>query len=96
MKIHIEIEVPSNWASRMDMQSFIEQEIKADRWSWNSDLKHRENMLACSVRDAQSILTAALANVNLPDAQSTALDNLTRDAVEQGLYEDKPTFTNRQ
>ena len=35
MKINVVIEVPDNWEQRLDMQPWIENEIKEDRWSWN-------------------------------------------------------------
>lgn len=33
-KITIEIEVPFDFESRLDMQWVVEREIQADRWSW--------------------------------------------------------------
>lgn len=36
MKIYIEIDVPGNWADRLDMQPYIEKEVAADRWSWHT------------------------------------------------------------
>jgi hypothetical protein len=35
MKINVVIEVPENWEQRLDMQPWVEKEIKEDRWSWN-------------------------------------------------------------
>jgi hypothetical protein len=35
MKIHVTVEVPENWAQRLDMQWVLEREIHADRWSWD-------------------------------------------------------------
>lgn len=35
IKINIQIEVPANWEQRLDHQPLIEQQIKADKWSWN-------------------------------------------------------------
>jgi hypothetical protein len=35
MLINVVVEVPDNFEQRLDMQSTIEAEIKADRWSWN-------------------------------------------------------------
>lgn len=34
-KISVTVEVPENWAQRLDMQWVLEREIHADRWSWN-------------------------------------------------------------
>ena len=34
-KIHVTVEVPSDWERRLDMQWVLEREIHADRWSWN-------------------------------------------------------------
>lgn len=34
MPIHVVIDVPTNWESRLDMQWIVEREIKANRWSW--------------------------------------------------------------
>lgn len=35
VKIHVTVEVPSDWEQRLDMQWVLEREIHADRWSWN-------------------------------------------------------------
>lgn len=35
MKIFVQIEVPDDFDQRLDVQPLIEQEIKADRWSWH-------------------------------------------------------------
>lgn len=35
IKIHVGVDVPSNWENRLDMQYVVENEIRADRWSWN-------------------------------------------------------------
>ncbi|MDA3807405.1 MAG: hypothetical protein PF440_05745 [Thiomicrorhabdus sp.] len=48
MKILIELDVPDNFESSLDMQPTIEEEIRADRWSWDvkpsgsdTDLLHK-------------------------------------------------------
>lgn len=35
IKISLGIEVPENWENRLDMQFVVENEIRADRWSWS-------------------------------------------------------------
>lgn len=35
IKINVTVEVPENWSNRLDMQSILENEIHADRWSWD-------------------------------------------------------------
>lgn len=42
MKIYIGIDVPDNFERRLDMQPLIEAEIKADRWSWHTDIPEPE------------------------------------------------------
>lgn len=34
-KLLVEVEVPTNWEDRLDMQWVLEREIRADRWSWH-------------------------------------------------------------
>jgi hypothetical protein len=33
-KILVEVDVPENWETRLDMQWVLEREIHADRWIW--------------------------------------------------------------
>ncbi len=52
MKIYIQIEVPDQWATSLNMQQTLEREVQADRWAWFSEERLRKVLCGPQPDDA--------------------------------------------
>jgi hypothetical protein len=101
MKVYIEIEVPDNWAQRLDMQPHIEREIAADRWAWRPipDLRTLRTLMRSAINAAEARMSP-LADLQAMTLQAIDAEHLLwqgiQTAAATGVQPTRAPLTDQQ
>jgi hypothetical protein len=78
MKIYVALEVPDNFESSLSMQPIIEEEIKADRWSWHTSIPKPQSITNVSTNGGVKTNDLLMSIGCLTTSFIDKVDNMTK------------------